>query len=58
MFVNAPRDPKPARPPAPDDDPVLPETTRDERDAGWGDDPQSGRRDDDWYRRERPPHHE
>jgi hypothetical protein len=39
-----------------DDEPVLPETTRDERDVGWGDEP--GERDDDWYRRERPPHHE
>jgi hypothetical protein len=39
-----------------DDEPVLPETTRDERDVGWGDDP--AERDDEWYRRERPPHHE
>jgi hypothetical protein len=46
------------RRPAPDDDPVLPDVTADERDEGWGDDPESGRRDDDWYRRERPPHHE
>jgi len=29
--------------------------SRDETDVGWGDPP--GRRDDDWYRRERPPHH-
>jgi hypothetical protein len=42
----------------PDDEPVLPKTTRDERDGGWGDDPAEGRRDEDWYRRERPPHHE
>jgi hypothetical protein len=41
-----------------DDDPVLPDTTEDERDAGWGDEPGSGRRDADWYERERPPHHE
>jgi hypothetical protein len=41
-----------------DDKPVLPDRTRDEHDVGWGDDPESGRRDDDWYRRERPPHHE
>jgi hypothetical protein len=39
-----------------DDEPVLPETTRDEQDVGWGDDP--AERDDEWYRRERPPHHE
>jgi hypothetical protein len=39
-----------------DDEPVLPETTSDERDVGWGDEP--GERDDEWYRRERPPHHE
>jgi hypothetical protein len=44
-----------ARPPR-DDEPVLPETTRDERDVGWGDEP--GERDADWYRRERPPHYE
>ncbi|HET8583911.1 MAG TPA: hypothetical protein VFL65_11715 [Jatrophihabitans sp.] len=40
----------------PDDEPVLPDVTRDERDVGWGDEP--GERDADWYRRERPPHHE
>jgi hypothetical protein len=39
-----------------DDEPVLPETTRDEREPGWGDEPSE--RDDEWYRRERPPHHE
>jgi hypothetical protein len=39
-----------------DDEPVLPDTTSDERDVGWGDGPSE--RDDDWYRRERPPHHE
>ncbi|MGI8680461.1 MAG: hypothetical protein ACR2LX_17610 [Jatrophihabitans sp.] len=39
-----------------DDEPVLPSTSRDESDVGWGDLP--GRRDEDWYRRERPPHHE
>jgi hypothetical protein len=41
-----------------DEEPVLPDRPLDERDVGWGDDPESGRRDDDWYRRERPPHHE
>ena len=30
--------------------------SRDETDEGWGDPPT--RRDRDWYRRERPPHHE
>jgi hypothetical protein len=38
-----------------DDEPVLPDRTGDERDVGWGDPP--AERDDDWYRRERPPHH-
>jgi hypothetical protein len=36
--------------------PVLPSVSSDEVDLGWGDEP-SGR-DEDWYRRERPPHHE
>jgi hypothetical protein len=40
----------------PSDEPVLPDVSRDETDVGWGDEP--ARRDDDWYRRERPPHHE
>lgn len=39
-----------------DREPVLPDVTRDERDVGWGDEPTE--RDDEWYRRERPPHHE
>jgi hypothetical protein len=39
-----------------DREPVLPDVTRDERDVGWGDEPSE--RDDEWYRRERPPHHE
>jgi hypothetical protein len=47
---------KRASAPRRDDEPVLPDTTRDERDEGWGDEP--GGRDDEWYRRERPPHHE
>ena len=43
-----------------DDEPVLPTVTRDELDEGWGDERGrgSGERDEDWYRRERPPHHE
>jgi len=48
--------------PPPDDDaePVLPDTTSDERDVGWGDDGRDahGKRDEEWYRNERPPHHE
>ncbi len=41
-----------------DDDPVLPTRARDDSDVGWGDErAASGERDEDWYRRERPPHH-
>jgi hypothetical protein len=59
VFVNAPSEPQSARPSTPqEDEPVLPEVTRDERDVGWGDDPESRGRDADWYERERPPHHE
>jgi hypothetical protein len=39
-----------------DDEPVLPQVTRDERGVGWGDEP--AQRDIDWYENERPPHHE
>lgn len=46
-----------ARKPARDDGrPVLPTRSADESDVGWGDEP--SRRDADWYRHERPPHHE
>jgi hypothetical protein len=38
------------------EEPVLPDVTRDEQDLGWGDEP--AQRDAEWYRRERPPHHE
>jgi hypothetical protein len=45
-----------------DDRPVLPDVTDDERETGWGDDVHADRdgdrRDERWYRRERPPHHE
>jgi len=35
----------------------LPESTRDER-GGWGERPQTdGRREDDWFRDQVPPHH-
>ncbi len=45
---------------------MLPDITDDERAIGWGDEftgedgdgDNSGRRDERWYRRERPPHHE
>ncbi|HEV7206268.1 MAG TPA: hypothetical protein VGN18_16800 [Jatrophihabitans sp.] len=55
--MTARRDEAHARKPAerPDDEAVLPTVSRDELDVGWGDEP--GERDDDWYRRERPPHH-
>jgi hypothetical protein len=54
------------RPPRREEDekPVLPDVTDDERPIGWGDDLSDGRddgdgrRDEQWYRRERPPHHE
>jgi hypothetical protein len=38
--------------------PVLPDTSTDEQSVGWGDDPEEQERDGEWYRRERPPHHE
>jgi hypothetical protein len=34
-------------------DPVLPEQSREDTDEGWGEYPG---RDDDWLRRDRPPH--
>jgi len=42
----------------PDNEPVLPDVPDDERDEAWGEPPGGGRRGEDWYRRERPPHHE
>ncbi|SOD72503.1 hypothetical protein SAMN05892883_1894 [Jatrophihabitans sp. GAS493] len=39
-----------------DEKPVLPTVTRDESDDGWGE-RSSGGFSDDWYKRERPPHH-
>jgi hypothetical protein len=44
------------RPKPPADEPELPEVTRDERRVGWGED--DAQRSDEWYLRERPPHHE
>jgi hypothetical protein len=49
--------------PSPDDadeTPVLPRISSDEQDVGWGEVPDGrdgGERDEEWYRRERPPHH-
>jgi hypothetical protein len=53
-----PPPPPPSGAEADGDGPVLPEVSRDELDEGWGDDPRDGRRDAQWYQRERPPHHE
>ena len=39
-----------------DEKPVLPATPERDRDEAWGDEP--SRREEEWYRRERPPHHE
>lgn len=36
-----------------EEEPLLPDQTRDDTDAGWG---ERGRWDDDWLREERPPH--
>lgn len=41
-----------------DDTAVVPSIPEDEGDVGWGDPPDAGTRDDDWYEDERPPHHE
>jgi len=48
--------PVPPRPKSTDDRPVLPGVSRDETAEGWGERPDQ--RDDEWYQRERPPHHE
>ncbi|MDT4912181.1 MAG: hypothetical protein QOC66_1309 [Pseudonocardiales bacterium] len=47
--------PEPKERTAERDEPVLPDVSSDELDVGWGDEP--AERDDEWYRRERPPHH-
>ena len=46
------------KPSSSSDAPVLPDITADERSVGWGDDPEEQERDGEWFRRERPPHHE
>ncbi|RKS68563.1 hypothetical protein CLV35_3691 [Motilibacter peucedani] len=38
-------------------DPLLPDTTTDERDEGWGERPEPSDADDERLRREVPPHH-
>ncbi|HVX44429.1 MAG TPA: hypothetical protein VHC49_11115 [Mycobacteriales bacterium] len=45
---------QPARRPA-DREPVIPTRAEEDRDIGWGELPRDDR--DDWYERERPPHH-
>ena len=38
----------------------VPEQSVDDTDAGWGEQPSAAEKaeqDDDWYRRETPPHH-
>ncbi len=44
-----PRDPAPR-------EPVLPEQSREDTDAGWGEYREPGERDDDRLHRDRPPH--
>jgi hypothetical protein len=42
-------------------EPLLPDTTSDEREVGWGDDAGDGdheRDDDERFNAERPPHHD
>jgi hypothetical protein len=51
-----PKDQGPAKPPAPDQRPVLPERSSDETDAGWGERPEPD--DDERLRQERPPHYD
>jgi hypothetical protein len=48
-------EPPPDRQRQPAEQPVLPDRPQDETGVGWGDEP--AERDDEWYRRERPPHH-
>lgn len=59
MGMSAPRGPRRPERSDRDDRPVLPEVTEDEHAVGWGDDRNDREdRDEAWYRRERPPHHE
>jgi hypothetical protein len=51
-----PSRPEPAPLSAPPERSVLDERAADDRDEAWGDGRSDGSRDD-WYRRERPPHH-
>jgi len=42
----------------PDDEPVLPTRAGEDREDSWGEHRDAGGRDAEWYRRQRPPHHE
>jgi hypothetical protein len=53
----APQLPQPYEPPREDEAPVLPQRSTDEDDTGWGDRDERADRDE-WYQRERPPHHQ
>jgi hypothetical protein len=52
----APPEGSPRVPARPDPGPVLPERSSDETDAAWGERPEPD--DDEWFRQERPPHHD
>ena len=43
---------------APDDAPVLPDRSDDDRDVGWNRDAGDAERDARWYEEQRPPHWE
>jgi hypothetical protein len=53
--VDGPAEPPPTAGRRPDDRPLLPDLTADERDGGWGDPHEPD--DDERYLREVPPHH-
>jgi len=54
--VTESRNPQPEVPPEPEQ-PVLPDVTADEEHVDWRERDDDQNRDE-WYRRERPPHHE
>jgi hypothetical protein len=59
MMMTMPPDTAPNRPadlgpPEPDDQPVLPEQSREDTDVGWGERPEPD--DDERLSRDRPPH--
>jgi hypothetical protein len=53
-----PVDPGPGESSGREDEPVLPEVADEDRAEVWGDDREAERRGADWYRQQRPPHHE